>query len=126
MHYFMKYILLIFVFSPILNLARAQDQSEKNQIDSFMARFSKKMDTVSWLSEYDNIAWWTSDSVSATSKEEQAKLGPEWFCFKRENIWHAVYGKFYNGQYQMVYHYVVDTNNGVRRINSVIDTFITL
>ena len=69
MHYFMKYILLIFVFSPILNLARAQDQSEKNQIDSFMARFSKKMDTVSWLCEYDNIAWWTSDSVSATSKE---------------------------------------------------------
>ncbi len=81
------------------------------------------MDTVTWLCEYDNIAWWTSDSVSASPAEEQSKLGAEWFCFKKEDLWHAAYGKFVNGQYQMAYHYVVDTNNSIRRSYSTIDTF---
>ena len=74
------------------------------------------MDTVAWLCDYDNIAWWTSDSVYATPKEEQAKLGSEWFCFKIGSTWHAVYGKYTNENYEVVYHYEVDSNRQVKRV----------
>ena len=34
-----------------------------------------------WLCVYDNIAWWTTDSLLASPEEEKQKLGKEWFCF---------------------------------------------
>ena len=80
------------------------------------------MDTVSWLCKYDDIAWWTSDSVAATSKEEQAKLGSEWFCYPESSVWHDLYGKVDNGTFRIVYHYTVDSNNTIRRVQSSADT----
>lgn len=100
----------------------AQVDSGQKKVDAFIKRFNLKMDTVSWLCEYDNIAWWTSDSVYATSKEEQAKLGAEWFCFKIGDIWHAVYGKYANQNYDMVYHYEVDTTWLVKRVYTKVDS----
>jgi len=82
------------------------------------------MDTVSWLCEYDNIAWWTSDSVYASPKEEQSKIGAEWFCFKTDNIWHAVYGKYSKQSYDMIYHYEVDTNLSIKRVYTKVDSLI--
>ena len=110
----------------VLNVftASAQENSERKKIDDFMERFNLKMDTVSWLCQYDDIAWWTSDSVMATSKEEQAKLGAEWFCFKEENIWHAMYGKYSNEQFQMAYHYEVDSNQVIKRVYTQVDSLI--
>lgn len=102
----------------------AQEDSERKIVDAFMNRFNLKMDTVSWLCEYDNIAWWTSDSVSASSREEQAKLGTEWFCFKDGNTWHAVYGKYSNQNYDMVYHYEVDASLAIKRVKTRIDTSV--
>lgn len=102
--------------------ASAQKDAERKIVDDFIQRFNLKMDTVSWLCQYDDIAWWTSDSVSATPKEEQAKLGSEWFCFKRGNRWHALYGKYVNDQFQMVYHYEVDSNQVVKRTYTQIDS----
>jgi hypothetical protein len=100
----------------------AQEESEKAIVDSFIKRFNAKMDTVSWLCEYDNIAWWTSDSVAVSPKEEQARLGSEWFCFEQDRKWHAVYGKYASGRYDMVYHYEVDTNGTVKRVRTGVDT----
>ena len=102
----------------------AQEDSERKVVDSYIKQFNLKMDTVLWLCEYDNIVWWTSDSVYASSKEEQANLGAEWFCFKIANIWHAVYGKYANQTYNMVYHYEVDTNLSVKRVYTNIDSSI--
>lgn len=113
-------IIIIFSFSGLFTTA--QESSEKQIVDGFIKRFNSKMDTVYWLCQYDDIAWWTSDSVSATPKNEQAKLGSEWFCFNQGNIWHAVYGKYENNQFQMVYHYEVDTNRVVRRVYIQVDT----
>jgi hypothetical protein len=102
----------------------AQEDSEKNTVDAFIKGFNLKMDTVHWLCEYDNIAWWTSDSVYATPKEEQEKLGSEWFCFKKGSIWHAVYGKYKDNRFDMVYHYEVDTNQLIKRVYEQIDSLI--
>lgn len=121
----MKPLLLSFLLLSAFCINETQAQSEQDQIQKFIMRFNLKMDTVSWLCEYDNIAWWTSDSVYATPKEEQSKLGAEWFCFQQQDLWHALYGKFTNGQYQMAYHYTVDTNQSIRRVQESIDTSVS-
>ncbi len=113
-------ITLLLLFCGLFSFA--QESSERKVVDAFMNGFNLKMDTVYWLYEYDNIAWWTSDSVYATPKEEQAKLGSEWFCFKRDNVWHAVYGKYQDNKFDMVYHYEVDTNQLIKRVYTQIDT----
>ena len=103
-------------------MASAQKASTKGPYDDYMKSFYAKLDTVQWLCEYDNIAWWTSDSVYTTSKEEQAKLGKEWFCFKKEGFWHALYGKYQDDSFTMVYHYTVDSSNHIIRVMQNIDS----
>ena len=125
MRIFMKKLSLITIALIISNIINAQELSEKNQIDSFIKQFNQKMDTVEWLCWYDNIAWWTSDSVYASPKEDQAKLGSEWFCFENNSIWHATYGKYENGEYKMAFHYTVDSNQIITRVYTPIDTGIT-
>lgn len=91
-----------------------------------MEKFNKYAEQSSWLYEYDAIAWWTSDSVLTEPESERNKLGTEWFCFRDENkTWHAVYGKFADNKYDVVFHYEVDTNYVVRKTQSDIDTAIT-
>ncbi len=87
--------------------------------------FNKKMEVVEWLFDYDMVAWWTSDSVMAQDKNEIEKLGSEWFCFKDNNhIWHAVYGKYEDHNFNTVFHYTVDTLNNVKRSYDNIDTLL--
>jgi hypothetical protein len=109
----------IFILALVLisNTAISQKTPTKanGPYDSFMKKFYLKMDTVEWLCEYDRIAWITSDSVSATSKEEQEKLGAEWFCFKKNNTWNALYGKFENNNFSSVYHYTVNAEGKILR-----------
>lgn len=84
--------------------------------------FNEKFDVVQWLCAYDNIAWWTTDSVLAAPEEEKRKLGQEWFCFQKDGVWHAAYGKYENGIFNAVFHYAVDSNNLVHRVYSGIDS----
>lgn len=114
----------LFTFIVLLSSLQtfAQEDTGRKKVDAFIKQFNLKMDTVYWLCEYDDIAWWTSDSVFATPKEEQAKLGAEWFCLKKDAVWHALYGKYRNNRFEMVYHYEVDTNQVVRRVYTQIDT----
>lgn len=84
--------------------------------------FNKKFDTVQWLCRYDNIAWWTSDSVMAAPEAERSQLGAEWFCFPGDDGWHAVYGSFDNSRYRIVFHYFVDSLSKIRRINDPVDS----
>lgn len=83
--------------------------------------FNKKMAIAEWLFEYDRIAWRTSDSVMTQDKKDLARLGSEWFCFKKEDTWHAVYGKYENNQFDLVFHFMVDKGQ-VKRINDAVDT----
>jgi hypothetical protein len=117
----MKPFIILFLSLTAFTVS-AQDNSEMKVVDNFMKRFNLKMDTVSWLCQYDDIAWWTSDSVYASSKVEQSKLGSEWFCFKQGSLWHALYGKYVNNQFQMVFHYEVDSNQIIKRVYKQVDS----
>lgn len=84
--------------------------------------FNKKFEIAEWLYMYDKIAWWTSDSVMVQDKEDLARLGSDWFCFQEGNTWHAVYGKYENNQFDLVFHYLVDTLAQISRTNEAVDT----
>ena len=98
--------------------------AQKNKKTKFdMADFDKKFEVAEWLCRYDMVAWWTSDSVMTQDKKEIKRLGKEWFCFEdKNNTWHAVYGKYDNGSFDQVFHFTVDSNATVKRINDKIDT----
>lgn len=83
--------------------------------------FSHKMEVAEWLIEYDEVAWVTSDSVMAQDEKELARLGSEWFCFEKDSIWHAVYGKYKDNQFDLVFHYKV-SDGKVIRTSEAVDT----
>ena len=121
---FMKQLLTATLLLIFLT-TQGQKNQPKSPYDDFMKVFNTRLDTVQWLCEYDKIAWWTSDSVYATSKEEQSKLGSEWFCFQSDGVWHALYGKYEQPDFKMIYHYVVDSDNHIYRTKQEIDTLTT-
>lgn len=85
--------------------------------------FSKKQLLAEWLCNYDAIAWWTSDSLMKQDSQELQRLGKDWFCYQTsDNNWHAVYGKYDNNQFDLVFHYIVDKNNNVSRIYETVDS----
>lgn len=96
---------------------------KKSDLGFDIKDFQQKADVAEWLVEYDKIAWWTSDSISAQPEEKRMNIGKEWFCFQAEDEnWHAVYGRYENGNYTMSFHYIVDTNGIVKRTFDNIDT----
>jgi hypothetical protein len=87
--------------------------------------FNHKATTAEWLYEYDAIAWWTSDSVMLGDSLEKSRLGSDWFCFQtQDNNWHAVYGKYENYSFDLVFHYLIDTSYNVKRVYQEVDTAV--
>lgn len=117
-----KILIILFTFLTVLTFG----QKGKNKGLNFdIVDFNKKMETAEWLFNYDLVAWWTSDSVMVQDKKEIEKLGKEWFCFKDNNhIWHAIYGKYENNNFNTVFHYTVDTTNNVKRTYDKVDTLL--
>lgn len=108
----------------ILNSVFSQKKPDQSL---FIKDFQSKANDAEWLVEYDMIAWWTSDSISAQPEEKRKNIGKEWFCFQSsDKIWHAVYGKYDNSQYNVAFHYIVDTSWIVKRSYDVIDTAILI
>lgn len=89
--------------------------------DFDIADFNKKMDVAEWLYMYDKVAWRTSDSVMAQDKKDLGRLGSDWFCFQKNDTWHAVYGKYENNQFDLVFHYKV-ANGQISKTNETVDT----
>lgn len=84
--------------------------------------FNKKIEVVEWLVRYDYVAWKTTDVLMKEDKTELAKLGREWFCFQdKNNIWHAVYGKFENEKYNLVFHFKIDKDSKIVKTDEKID-----
>jgi len=86
-----------------------------------IADFNKKMEVAEWLYDYDMIAWSTSDSVMTQDPKDIERLGSDWFCFKENDTWHAVYGKYENNQFDLVFHFKVD-NGQVSKTCETVDT----
>jgi hypothetical protein len=87
-----------------------------------IADFNKKMEVAEWLYEYDMIAWHTSDSVMAQDKKDLERLGSDWFCFQKNDTWHAVYGKYENNQFDLVFHFKVDDKGLISKTSETVDT----
>lgn len=119
----MKHILAI-VFCTLSVLTYGQ--KNKNKGSNFdIADFNQKVEIAEWLYKYDLVAWWTSDSAMVQDKKEIARLGKEWFCFEDQNhTWHAVYGKYDKGVFDLVFHFTVDNNAKVNRTYDKVDTLI--
>jgi len=118
-----KMLLVLFYVFSVSVLA----QKSNNILGFDAASFNEKDQLAIWLCRYDNVAWVTSDSVSASPKDEMKKLGKEWFCYEENKVWHAVYGKYSGGIFNMVFHYVIDpTTQKIKRVYYMpIDTSMT-
>jgi len=91
-----------------------------------IADFNKKMEVAEWLYEYDMIAWRTSDSVLVQDEKDLERLGNEWFCFQKNDTWHAVYGKYENNHFDLVFHFMVDNKGQISKTTETLDTTFLL
>ena len=115
---------IIFTILLISLTAITYGQASKEQ--SFdVVDFNKKREIAEWLYQYDMIAWQTSDSVLAQNKKDLERLGGEWFCLEKNGIWHAIYGKYQNNIFDLVFHFKIDSTGKVRKTTETIDTALT-
>jgi hypothetical protein len=98
-----------------LNFVQAQDFDTKD--------FNEKTEIADWLFRYDLVAWYSTDTLMTKDKKRIEKLGREWFCFQDStNTWHSVYGKYENGKYNQIFHFIVKSQTEVVETNEQIDT----
>ena len=84
--------------------------------DFDIADFNRKAAVAEWLIRYDTVAWKTTDVMLTQDKADIARLGKEWFCFQdNKNVWHAVYGRFENDKFDLVFHFVLDAAGNIAR-----------
>jgi len=112
-----KILTLLFIGLTTLTYGQKSNSPSFDIMD-----FNKKMEVAEWLYQYDMIAWKTSDSVMTQDKKDLERLGSDWFCFQKNNNWHAVYGKYENKQFDLVFHFKVDINGQVSKTTEMVDT----
>lgn len=84
--------------------------------------FNKKLEVAKRLFEYDRVAWKTTDVLLRHDPKELEKLGAEWFCFlDKTGDWHAVYGKYENEKYNLLFHFKLDKNSVITKTDEKID-----
>ena len=84
--------------------------------------FNEKTAISAWLVNYDLAAWWSTDYLMTKDESRIAKLGKEWFCFQDStHTWHAVYGKYENGVYDQVFHFIVKSSSDVKESTDKMD-----
>lgn len=108
------------IFLLIFTLVSFAQTKDSPKFD--IADFNKKSVVAKWLVEYDLVAWKTSDEAMKQDQSELAKLGREWFCFQdKNNLWHAVYGKYENDKFNLVFHFTMDKDQKVVKSSEKID-----
>jgi hypothetical protein len=117
----MKSIFLVFSIFALAFIGFGQ--SAKNDKPNFdVADFNKKAEVAEWLVRYDTVAWKTSDVVMTQDKKDLARLGKEWFCFQdKAGVWHAVYGKYENDKFDVVFHFTMNDKSSVQRTDEKVD-----
>lgn len=113
----MRLVLLMVVLSSVVCFSQ---NSSNTRFD--IADFNEKMKVARWLYEYDMVAWQTSDSVMAQPKEDLKRLGQEWFCIQKNDHWHAIYGKYENNEFDLVFHFKLDEDGTVNLVKEELDT----
>jgi hypothetical protein len=114
------------ILAPILIQLTAVSYAQPSAEQNFdIADFNKKKEIAEWLYEYDMIAWQTSDSVMVQDKKDIGRLGAEWFCLKKDGTWHAIYGKYQNNSFDLVFHFKVDDKGRISKTTETVDTALT-
>lgn len=113
--------LLSHIFLTIILSSSVQSQ-KKSKGQNPNKGFNEKFETALWLAQYDQVAWTSSDSVSVQDPKEIALLGNEWFCFVQAGVWHAVYGKYENDLYDIVFHFRMDEHGNALKSFDPVDT----
>ncbi|RYU80742.1 hypothetical protein [Hymenobacter persicinus] len=114
----MKYfpILLVLFFSSLSLYGQKKDNLRFD-----IKAFSEKQELASWLNQYDQVAWHTSDSVAA-QPQRRKQLDGSWFCFQdQQQVWHALYGKYQQHAFVPEFHYTV-INGMISETKQGIDT----
>ena len=112
--------ILLFILTLAFTVFGQKTRSDAPIFD--MADFNKKFEVAEWLVKYDIVAWKTSDVVMDQDKIELEKLGREWFCFQdKTNLWHAVYGKYENDKFNLVFHFTMENDSKIKRTEDKID-----
>ncbi|RAJ00302.1 hypothetical protein LX64_04004 [Chitinophaga skermanii] len=76
--------------------------------------FDKMVDNAQWLCVYDDIAWQMGNLAGSLSNTEAEKIGREWFVYKDvDSLWHAAFGRFKEGKYNLAQHYVQDEDGNI-------------
>ena len=118
----MKHLLLAaIVLTQALFVFGQKPKAGKPDFD--IPDFNEKLEVAEWLVRYDTVAWKTTDLLMTLDKAELTRLGQEWFCFQdKSGQWHAVYGKLENNKFDLVAHFVVQSNDGkITRTTDKID-----
>lgn len=117
----MKQVQAILVIAVLFGAAYSQKPVVKDP-DFDVVDFNKKFEVAQWLVEYDNVAWKTSDVVMQQDKKDLERLGAEWFSFKdKNNLWHAVYGRLGDSEYEAVFHFQMDAFGKITKSDVKID-----
>ena len=115
-------ILKIFILLLILAFVSFGQKANNDTPKFDIADFNEKSKVAEWLVEYDLVAWKTTDELMKQDQKEIEKLGAEWFCFQDKNgLWHAVYGKYENEKYDLVFDFTMDKNSKITRTTEKID-----
>ncbi|HTK38253.1 MAG TPA: hypothetical protein VL325_07160 [Pyrinomonadaceae bacterium] len=111
--------LIVALITVSVSLAQ-KSTPDKPKFD--VADFNQKFETARWLAAYDEVAWKTTDVVMTEDKTSLAKIGPEWFCFQdSKGTWHAIYGRFENGTYDLLFHYLMDATGKITKTSDKVD-----
>jgi|WetSurMetagenome_2_1015567.scaffolds.fasta_scaffold188418_1 hypothetical protein len=119
---------LIFVSSAFLigcaSSSKAISEKSDLKMPFDMKLFDDKYFTALWLHWYDNVAWWTSDSVLAEKDSVKKLLGKSWFCYQIDSSWNAAYGGYdsIKQSFAPVLMYVVNNKAKVIKVPPKIDT----
>lgn len=69
--------------------------------DSLQSAIEENLQTARWMSDYDRVAWSTTDLLLKESPEALQHVGPIWLCLRNADQWYAVYGRVNSGRYEI-------------------------
>lgn len=119
---------LTFLAACVVVASSAAGQPRPKSGREFPAAQFDSLDRIAfYLWQYDSFAWATSDKLAAEAatlgKAKTDRLGSEWFCFKQDSVWHAVYGRYdpKTDTYDAAVHYVSAAGNQIVRADTPFD-----
>jgi hypothetical protein len=117
------FVFLLLIVSSCYSQKNKKGREEAERGFS-MEIFDANLELAKWLNEYEKVASLAADTIMSKANEDEVyRLGKDWFCFKdTTGTWHAIYGKYYLGEFDQVFHLIFDSSYKIKRSASLADT----